>query len=126
LGYNTLESNPKDDNMKRYLGHKKVMRIYIDSTDKYDGKLLWQYLIEMAKADGLSGATIFKAVAGIGSQSQLHTFDIWTLSQKLPIVIEMIDDREKIVEFLDRYDRAIDEGLVTMHDVEVLRYKHKS
>jgi len=111
--------------MKRYLGHKKVLRIYLDSTDMYEGKLLWQYLVEQAKTDGLSGATVFKAVAGIGAHSQLHTFDIWTLSQKLPIVIEIIDDNEKIIDFLNTHDASIAEGLVTIHDVEVLQYKHK-
>jgi PII-like signaling protein len=110
--------------MKRYLGAKKVVRIYIDSADTFDGKPLWQYLIHRAKADGLAGATVFKGVAGMGAHSEIHTFEIWALAQKLPVVIEIIDDAEKIDAFLDRYDTAIEEGLITLSDVEVIRYKH--
>jgi PII-like signaling protein len=110
--------------MKRYLGDKKVLRIYIDSADTFDGKPLWQYLVHQAKAEGIAGATVFKGVAGMGAHSQVHTFEIWALSQKLPVVIEIIDQETKITDFLRKYDDAIQEGLITLHDVQVVRYKH--
>jgi len=109
--------------MKQYLGSKKVIRIYIDNSDTIEDEPLWQYLVLQAKANGLAGATVFKGAAGIGAHSQLHTFEIWALSQKLPIVIEIVDDEAKILDFLDNHGEAIQEGLVTMHDVQVLKYK---
>jgi PII-like signaling protein len=111
--------------MKKYLGRKKILRVYIDSTDRFNGELLWQTLLNVAKEFGLSGATVIKAVAGIGAHTELHTFDIWSLSQKLPIVIEIIDEKDKLENFLNRYDYMIEEGLVTMGDVDVLRYRNK-
>ncbi len=110
--------------MKRYLGEKKVLRIYIDNSDTFNGEPLWQYIVQHAKKEGIAGATVFKGVAGIGAHSQLHTFEVWTLSQKLPVVIEIIDDEEKVNSFLEKYDEAIEEGLVTINSIEVLRYKH--
>ncbi len=110
--------------MKRYLGKKKVMRIYLDNSDTYEGKPLWQQLLSKIKDEKMAGATVFKAAAGIGAHTQLHTFEIWALSQKLPIVLEVIEDEEKIQKFLDKYDQMIGEGLVTLCDVEVLRYKN--
>ena len=110
--------------MKAFLGNKKVLRIYIDNSDTYEGEPLWQYLVQQAQSEGLAGATVFKGSAGVGAHSQLHTFEIWALSQTLPVIIEIIDDEEKIIDFVNRYDTAIDEGLVTLHTVEVLRYKH--
>jgi len=110
--------------MKRYLGNKKVMRIYLDNADTFEGKPLWQHLVHEAKAQGIAGATLFKGVAGMGAHSELHTFEIWSLSQKLPLVIEMIDEEGKLRDFLTRCDGAITEGLVTLHDAEVITYKH--
>jgi PII-like signaling protein len=110
--------------MKIFLGNKKVLRIYIDNSDTYEGEPLWQYLVQQAQAEGLAGATVFKGSAGVGAHSELHTFEIWALSQTLPVIIEIIDDEEKIIDFVNRYDGAIDEGLVTLHTAEVLRYKH--
>jgi len=112
--------------MKRYLGKKKLMRIYLDNSDTYEGKPLWQVLLRKVKEDGMAGATVFKAAAGIGVQTELHTFEIWSMAQKLPIVIEIIEEEERIREFLDKYDSMIGEGLVTLWDVEVLRYKNAS
>ena len=111
--------------MKQYLGKKKVLRIYIDNSDQFEDKPLWQYLVHQAKSDGLSGATVFKGVAGMGAHSELHTFEIWALSQTLPVIIEIIEEEEKIMTFLDTYDSAIEEGLITLHDVEVLKYKKR-
>ena len=110
--------------MKRFLGHKKVMRIYLDNEDTFEGRPLWQHLIHEAKSQGIAGATVFKGAAGIGAHSELHTFEIWSLSQKLPLVIEMIDDEEKLRAFLTQCDGAISEGVVVLHDAEVITYKH--
>ncbi|WP_456457444.1 DUF190 domain-containing protein [Nitratifractor sp.] len=112
--------------MKRYLGRKKVMRIYLDNSDTHEGKPLWQTLMGRIQEEGLAGATLYKAAAGIGAHTELHTFEIWSLSQKLPIVLEIIDDEEKVLGFLKKYDEMIGEGLVTLADVEVLRYKSAS
>ncbi len=112
--------------MKRYLGQKKLMRIYLDNSDTHEGKPLWQLLLRKVKEEGLAGATVFKGAAGIGVRTELHTFEIWSMAQTLPIVIEIIEAEEKIRDFLDKYDSMIGEGLVTMCDVEVLRYKDAS
>ncbi len=109
--------------MKRYLGSKKVMRIYLDNSDIFDGKPLWQELFKKIKEENLAGATLIKASAGIGVHSELHTFEIWSLSQKLPIIIEVIESEDNIYRFLERYDSMIGEGLVTLSDIDVIRYK---
>ena len=116
----------KGNKLKRYLGKKKLLRIYVDNTDLYKGEPLWQKLIEKAKDSGLAGATVFKAVAGVGVHTQIHTSSIWSLAQKLPLIIEIIDDEDKIMQFLKNNDIMIGEGLVTLTDVEVLRYKKSS
>jgi len=110
--------------MKRYLGKKKAMRIYVDSVDMFEGEALWQHIVHKAREFGVSGATVFKGVAGMGAHSQLHTFEVWSLSQKLPVVIELIDNEDKLRDFLARCDDAIAEGLVTLSDVDVISYKH--
>ena len=112
--------------MKRYLGKKKLIRIYVDNTDSYEGEPLWQKLLQKAKESGLAGATVLKAVAGMGIHTQVHTSDIWTLAQKLPLIVEIIDDEDKIIKFIDECNDMIGEGMVTMSDVDVLRYKNIS
>jgi PII-like signaling protein len=110
--------------MKRYIGDRKKLKIYIDSDDKFDSKPLWEAILKEAKEYGLAGATVYKAVAGMGAHSELHTFSVWSLSQKLPLIVEIIDTEAKIRGFLTKLDTILQEGLVTLEDIEVIAYKH--
>lgn len=112
--------------MKRYLGQKKILRIYIDTLDKYNGEPLFEEILKEVKKEGLAGATVFKAVAGIGAFSEVHSFKVWALAQELPLVIEIIDDKEKIDNFIEHIDHMMDNGLMTLTDTEVINYKHKN
>ncbi len=112
--------------MKRLLGRKKLLKIYIDTDDTYQNTPLWQVILKRAKEENLSGATVYKSVSGMGIHSQIRTYQIVALSQSLPLVIEIIDTEEKITSFLQTLDTLLEEGLVTLSDVEVIQYKHKS
>ncbi len=111
--------------MKGIVGKRKLLRIFIDLDDKYEGKPLWEYILRLVREKGLAGATVFKAAAGIGAHSELRTFSVWRLSQNLPVVVEIIDREEKIKEFLKVLDEVLEEGLVVLEDVEVVTYRHR-
>jgi uncharacterized protein len=111
--------------MKEYLGHKKILRIYIDNQDKHDGKPLWEELLKAVKEHGMAGATVFKGVAGMGAHAVLRTFNVFVLSQELPVVVEIIDTEEKIKNFIEKIDSIMEEGMMTMTDTEIIKYKHK-
>ncbi len=108
--------------MKKHLVDQKLVRIYINDSDMIDGVPLWQYILKTVEESGMAGATVFKGVASIGSHSQIHTFDIWTLSQELPVVIEVIDTEEKIRSFIENCNKYIKEGLIVIQKVEAIIY----
>ncbi|WP_200763567.1 DUF190 domain-containing protein [Nitrosophilus alvini] len=110
--------------MKRYMGPRKVLKIYIDNEDTYKSNPLWEEILKSAKKSGIAGATVYKAAAGMGAHSTIQTFNVWSMSQKLPVVIEMIDKEDKIMSFLRSIEHMIEEGLVTLSDVDVIMYKH--
>ena len=110
--------------MQRYLGQRKELKIYISNEDRIDGKPLYEVLLELAKEIGLAGATVMRAVAGMGAHSEMHTFSVWALSQNVPLIVAIIDTEEKIAAFLGAAEGMIDEGLVTMNDIDVVRYYH--
>ncbi len=110
--------------MHRYLGKRKELKIYISNEDTYKGKPLFEALLSLAKESGLSGATVIKAAAGLGAHSEIHSFNVWVLKQKVPLLILMIDTEEKINTYLQAADGMINEGLVTMSDIDVLQYNH--
>jgi len=112
--------------VKRYLGPKKILRIYIDTLDKFEGQPLWEALLQEVKKQGLAGATVIKAAAGIGAFSEMRSFKVWALAQELPIIVEIIDEETKIRNFIEHIDLMLDNGLITITDTEVIRYKHEN
>ncbi len=100
-----------------------LLRIFIGESDKRDGKPLYEWIVLRARAQGLAGATAWRGMIGFGGHSRIHTFKIERLSEDLPIVIEIVDTRVKLEEFLAQIESAIGEGLVTMEKVEVRFYR---
>jgi PII-like signaling protein len=93
--------------------------------DRYKSKPLYEEILYRAKEFGMAGATVLKGVAGMGVHTQIHSFELLSISQNLPLVIEIIDTESKLKEFLATIDEIIEEGLCVIADVEVISYKHK-
>lgn len=99
-----------------------MLRIYIGENDKAGRLPLYEAIVMAAREDGLAGATVMRGAIGYGHSSHLHTTKILRLSQDLPIVIEIVDAKEKIDAFVPKLDGMIGSGLVTLSPVQVLRY----
>ena len=100
-----------------------LLRIFIGESDRYNGKPLYKYLVEMFKKEGLAGATVLRGIMGYGKTSCLHTTSILRLSTDLPIVIEVADKREKIDKIIPKLDGIISEGLITEEKVKIILYE---
>jgi PII-like signaling protein len=100
-----------------------LLRIFIGESDRRDGKLLYEWLVLKAREHGLAGATVLRGMMGFGAHSRLHTFKIERLSEDLPVIIEIVDAREKLESFLSIIDHEIPEGLATLERAEVHFYR---
>ena len=76
-----------------------------------------------ARDHGLAGATVLRGLEGFGAHSRLHTAKILRIATDLPIIIEIVDTREKIESFLPTIDDAVCEGLSTLEKVEIRFYR---
>lgn len=111
---------------KQLTGKKaKRLNIYIGESDKWRGKSLYVALLETLKAQGMAGATISRGLAGFGAHSVVHTASILRLSMDLPLIINVIDSSEKINNVLKIIAPMVGEGLITLEDVEVVKYTHR-
>ena len=60
---------------------------------------------------------------GFGAHSHMHTAKVLRLSTDLPVIIEIVDTREKIDAFLPELDGLVAEGLVTLERADVRIYR---
>lgn len=101
----------------------KLLRIFIGESDKWNHQPLCEAIVIKAREFGLAGATLLRGPMGYGATSHLHTSKILRLSADLPIVIEIVDSPEKIQAFLPLLDEMLAGGLVTLQDVQVIKYE---
>src|SRR6056297_3963339 len=105
----------------------KLLRIFLSSTDKISGQLVYEKIVYLAKEKNLAGATVFRGVLGFGASSVIHSSKFWELTEKLPVVIEIIDDKEKTEAFYQQVEPLLNEMpkgcLVTLDPVNIKLYK---
>ena len=104
----------------------QLLRIFIAESDQYKNTPLYEWIVRKARADGLAGATILRGLEGFGLHSHMHTAKILSLSQDLPIVIEIIDTKEKIRSFLSTLENIVIDSLVTIEDLQIKFPKSKN
>ncbi|ABA58742.1 Protein of unknown function DUF190 [Nitrosococcus oceani ATCC 19707] len=102
----------------------ELLRVFIGESDKYHGRPLYEVVVEEARRYGLAGATVLRGTLGFGANSRIHTAKILRLSEDLPMVVEIVDQPERIAAFLPELDALIEEGLVTLERVQVIAYRH--
>lgn len=111
--------------MKVLQGQQVLMRIFIGEMDKFGKQPLYQAIIEMLRKEKLAGATVVRGMAGFGAKSHLHEAHLLALSQDLPMIIECVDTRENIDRIMPKIDKMVTDGLVTLENVDVVRYAPK-
>jgi hypothetical protein len=102
------------------------LRIFVGERDHYQDKPTYEALVLKAREMHLAGATVLRSPMGYGNSSLLHTANILRLSDDLPMVVEIIDAREKIEAFLPVLKAIVRDGLVTMHEITVFHYGAKN
>ena len=100
-----------------------LLRIFIGESDRHSGKLLYEWIVLKAREEGLAGATVLRGMMGFGAHSRLQTFKIERLSQDLPIIVEIVDTREKLEKFLSLIDNEIEEGMATLEQIQIHFYR---
>jgi len=101
-----------------------LLRIFIGEADKYEHKPLYEWIVLQAREQGLAGATVLRGMMGFGANTrQIHTFRFDTLSEDLPIIIEIVDTQEKLERYLQSIEPHLTAGLVTLEKAHVKFYR---
>jgi uncharacterized protein len=99
-----------------------LMRIYTDEAARVGRKSLFEAIVCRARDQGIAGATVLRGPMGFGQSTIIQNASILNLSANLPLVIEIVDDEDKLRIFFQSLETLEDIGLVTMEKVEVLHY----
>jgi PII-like signaling protein len=111
-------------------GEAKLVRIFVGESDRLDHIPVYEKIALEARKAGIAGATVFKGIMGFGKNSRIHTAKILRLSEDMPMVIEIVDEAEKVESFLpalhELFEKANCGGLITLEKVEIIKYVKSS
>jgi PII-like signaling protein len=101
----------------------KLVTVFLNSTDQWHGQPLYSAIVQLCERQGIAGATVSRCVEGYGAGGHLHTTRLLELSENLPVRIDIVDLAERIKSLLVSLEGMIGEGLVTVTDVHILRFR---
>jgi len=113
--------------MNSLTGNATLLRIFVGELDKFHHQPLYEAIVMFAKKNGMAGATVLRGLMSYGANSMIHTAKLYALSEDLPIIIEIVDQEEKIQDFVDKlkpyFESSKYGGLVTMENIRVIYYE---
>ena len=103
-----------------------LLRIFIGESDSHKGHALYEAIVTKAREMNFAGATVLRGIMGFGAESHIHTAKILRLSDDLPVVVEIVDSKEKIDKLIPWLDEVVQEGLITLEKMKVIKYRHNN
>lgn len=118
-------SRPTPQHMK-IEGKARMMRIYVGESDRWQDKPLHEALVQAMRANDIAGVTVYRGILGYGAHRRVHKDRPLHLSHDASIMLSAIDTEEKLKAFLPLVDRMVEEGLVVLSDVEIIKYSWRA
>jgi PII-like signaling protein len=107
-------------------GRARLMRIYIGESDRWKDIPLYKALVEAMRANDIAGVTVYRGVLGYGAHRRIHKDKPLHLSHDSSIMLSVVDTEEKIRSFLPIVEQMVQEGLVVLSDVDVIKYSYRA
>jgi len=105
-------------------GAAKLMRIFLCEADKWAGEPLHEQIIKTLRMMDIAGATVYRGILGYGAKGHTHRSHMINVPHNLPLMIAVVDTEEKIESAITAIKPMIEEGLIVMSDVDVIRIAH--
>jgi PII-like signaling protein len=105
-------------------GKAKLMRIFIGENDKWRDKPLHKALIESMRANDIAGVTVYQGILGYGANRRIHKDSTLHLSHDRPVMLSVVDTEEKLKAYFPILDDMVQQGLVVLSDVDIIKYTH--
>lgn len=97
-----------------------LLRIFLGEGDGWEGKPLYQAIVDFLLKANIAGATVLRGIEGFGASKDVHTARILRASEDLPLVVEVVDTEDRIEAVIPELRRMASGALITIERVRVL------
>jgi len=102
----------------------RILRLHIKERDRWEHRPLYEAIVGKCREMGIAGATVYRGLEGYGATAEIHRSGV--LSHNLPIVVTVVDSAENIARLLPEVERMMDQGMIAMNDVEMIRVQRSN
>jgi PII-like signaling protein len=117
----SLRKTPASNHVK-IEGKAQLMQIMIGESDEWKGRPLYEALVQTLRAHDLAGVTVYRGILGYGAHRRVHKDKPFHLSHDSTMMLSIIDTEEKLRDFLPVVEEMVEEGLVVLSAVDVIKY----
>lgn len=111
---------PKRPHQKKQ-GPAKMLRVFLGEADRWHGEPLYDAIVRKLRMLEIAGATVYRGILGYGAKGHEHRRSFFHPTRDLPVMISVIDEPHKIGEAAAAIGQMLDDGLIVISDVEMVR-----
>jgi PII-like signaling protein len=100
-----------------------LCRFQLSNVIRHGISPLYEWIVETAHRDGLQGATVLKGFFGLRPDGLILEEHAWSISQELPVIVEVVDEPARIEALLAKVHPVFREGVITLERAHVLLYR---
>jgi PII-like signaling protein len=97
----------------------RLLRIHISEADRFQGKRLYEAIVDKCRELKIAGATVFRGIEGYGENAEMHRSHLGRHDQ--PILIAIVDSPENLDRLVPVVEEMMETGLIAVSDVSVIR-----
>src|ERR1700721_3232281 len=87
----------------------KMLRVYVSEGDQYNGKPLYEAIVQKCRELTIAGATVFKGLEGYGESAEIHRPHLLGHDDQ-PILITIVDSESQMRKLFPFLDDILDTG----------------
>ena len=97
----------------------RLLRLHFGESDQYNGKPLYEAIVNRCKELKIAGATVFRGLEGYGETAEIHRHHL--IKKDQPIVVTIVDTPENLGRLIPEVEEMMDTGIIATSNVEYLR-----
>jgi PII-like signaling protein len=97
----------------------KLLRLHFGESDQYNGKPLYEAIVNRCKELKIAGATVFRGLEGYGETAEIHRHHL--IKKDQPIVVTIVDTQENLARLISEVEEMMDTGMIATSDVDYMR-----
>ncbi len=106
---------------QRTQGPAQLLRVFLGESDKWKGEPLYEAIVKRLRSMGIAGATVYRGLLGYGAKGHEHHATLLHPTRDLPVMLTVVDVREKIAAATEAIEEMLDDGLIVLSDADVVR-----